>query len=190
MPNLECTESIPKCGYGKIHNCDRCFYATKSLLCMTNHTKRHQLPLKPFSCDTNDLEKYCCKECDFETDFMIIFNQHIREYHMKNIDFVQNQPKRDTVIKSYMCQKCSFETYSALLWIKHLDNSCFNTKKDFEKVRLVSCNDEKSYPCEYCIFETKSLTNLQRHQTTHHASGQGNGFVVCIASSKQKLKII
>ncbi|KAJ3625016.1 hypothetical protein MTP99_018597 [Tenebrio molitor] len=46
MPNLEYGESISKCGYGKIH----------------------RLPLESCRCERNDLEKYHCKDCNFETD--------------------------------------------------------------------------------------------------------------------------
>jgi hypothetical protein len=37
-----------------------------------------------------------------------------------------------TVVKNYICQKCSFETYSVLLWIKHLESSCFDTEEKCE----------------------------------------------------------
>jgi hypothetical protein len=94
MPNWKCTESAPKCGYGKIHNCDKYRYVTESRFFMKNHTNRNHFPLKSFNCETNDLEKYYCKDCDFETDLVIIFNQHVGEYHNKKIDSLQDLPKK------------------------------------------------------------------------------------------------
>jgi predicted RNA-binding Zn-ribbon protein involved in translation (DUF1610 family) len=79
-----------------------------------------RLPLESSRCERNDLEKYYCKDCHFETDLVVILKQHFREYHRKDTDCVQDQPKNDTVVKSYICQKCTFETYSILMWIKHL----------------------------------------------------------------------
>ncbi|KAJ3632404.1 hypothetical protein MTP99_009416 [Tenebrio molitor] len=122
MPNLEYSESMPK-GFGKIHNCK------------VNHAKCHRLPLIQSSrCEKNDVGKYYCKDCNFETDLVVILKQHFREYHRKDTDCVQDQPKNDTVVKSYICQKCSFETYSVLLWIKHLESSCFDTEEECENV--------------------------------------------------------
>jgi hypothetical protein len=186
MLNLEYAESIPKCGYGKIHNCDICPYVTKSLFFMINHTKRHRLPLDSISCETIDLEKYYCKDCNFKTDLMVIFNQHIREHHRKDTDFVQDQTKNDTVIKNYICQQCSFETYSALQWIKHLDTPCLNIKEDFETVRIVSCGDEKWYRCEHCSFETKKATLLKGHQSAEHPPAEGER--LCCFHCKYKAK--
>ncbi|CAH1380067.1 unnamed protein product, partial [Tenebrio molitor] len=79
MANLEYSESIPKC---------------------------HRLPLELPRCERNDLGKYCCKDCNFETDFVVILKQHRRGYHIKGTDCVQDQPKNNTVVKSYICQKC------------------------------------------------------------------------------------
>jgi hypothetical protein len=164
MLNLRCTESTSKCGCGKIHNCDRCPYMTKSPFFMINHTKRNHLPPKSFSCETNDLAKYYCKECDFETDLVIIFNQHVGEYHRKKIDSLQDLPKKDTVVKCYVCQKCSFETYSVLVWIKHLDTLCVNIKEVSKKIGSVSCSDEKWYQCKCCSFKTTQAAGLKKHQ--------------------------
>jgi hypothetical protein len=167
MENLEYSESIPKCGYGKIGNCKRRPYVTKSPFYMLNHTKRHRLPLESSRCERNYLEKYNCKRCNFETDLVVILKQHFREYHRKDTDCVQDQLKNDTVVKSYICQKCTFETYSILMWIKHLDGSCFNPKEDCENV-----SEEEWYRCECCSFKTKEATVLEKHQAAkqslHH----------------------
>jgi hypothetical protein len=191
MPNLEYSESIGKCAHGETHSCDRYPCITKLPFLMTNHIKRHQLLLEISSCETNDLEKYYCKDCDFQADFLIIFNQHIREYHSKNVDCVQEQPKND-IVKSYICQRCSFETYSVLLWLKHLDSSCIDIKKEFEKVHIVTCGDEKWYQCEYCSFETKEATVLKRHQVAEHLPGEEQRFCCShckyMAKSKNHLK--
>jgi hypothetical protein len=165
MPNLRCTESTSKCGCRKIHNCYRCPYMTKSPFFMINHMKRNDLPLKSFSCETNDLAKYYCKECDFETDLVIIFNQHVGEYHRKKIDSLQDLPKKDTVVKSYVCQKCAFETYSVLVWIKHLDTLCVNIKEVSKKIGSVSCSDEKWYQCKCCSFKTTPAAGLKKTST-------------------------
>jgi hypothetical protein len=148
-----------------------------------NHTKRHRLPVESFSCKTNNLEKYGCKDCDFEVDLMIIIKQHIREHHERNINCVQDQPKNDIAVKSYICQECSFETYSKLFWVKHLSTSCFNTQ-DFEKIRLVSCNDEqrsfkakkptthkrKRFCCSHCKYKAKTENHLKHHVNYEHAA--------------------
>jgi hypothetical protein len=115
--------------------------------------KCHRLPLESSRCERNDVEKYYCKDCNFETDLVVILKQHRREYHRKGTDCVQDQPKNNTVVKSYICQKCSFETYSVLLWIKHDDGSCFDTEEKCEKVDVVSCSDETSYLCDYCYLQ-------------------------------------
>jgi predicted RNA-binding Zn-ribbon protein involved in translation (DUF1610 family) len=94
--------------------------------------KNSRLPLEISSCERNDLEKYYCKDCNFETDLVVILKQHFKEYHRKNTDCAQDQPKNDTLVKSYICQKCSFETYSVLMWIKNLDGSCFNPEEERE----------------------------------------------------------
>jgi hypothetical protein len=139
MQNMECTESIP-------------FY-------MVNHGK----PLESSRCESNDLEKYYCKDCNFETNLVVILKQHLTEYHREDSDCVPDQPKNATVVKSYICQKCSFETYSVLLWIKHLDGSCFDTEEECENVHTVSCSDEDWYRCECCSFKTKEARVLKNH---------------------------
>ncbi|KAJ3628632.1 hypothetical protein MTP99_015928 [Tenebrio molitor] len=160
MQNLEYSESIPKCGYRKIHNCKRCPYVTKSVLNMVNHAKRHRLPLESSSCERNDLEKYYCKGCHFETDLVVILKQHFRQCHRKDTDCWQDQPKNDSVVKSFICQKCSFETYSVLMWIKHLDGSCFNTKEECENVSEEEC-------CDKCEYKTKRNDHLKQHKKKH-----------------------
>jgi hypothetical protein len=144
--------------------------ATKSPPCMVNHAKRHRLPVESFSCETNDLEKYYCKECQFETDLMVIFNQHIREHRRRNIDRVQDQPKSNVEIKSYICQKCSLETYSILLWIKHLDSSCFVNKVSnvsrLYKRKLF--DDIICFKCDHCSFKTEVLQYLDKHVERLH----------------------
>jgi hypothetical protein len=162
METLEYTESSPKCGYGEIHDCKRSLHVTKSLFYMVNHSKRHRLPLESSSYERNDLEKYYCKECNFETYLVVILKQHRREYHRNNADCVEDQPKNDAIVKSYICQKCSFETYSVLLWIKHLESSCFNREEECENVRTVSCSDEEWYRCECCSFENKRGKSFEK----------------------------
>jgi hypothetical protein len=176
MPNLEYTESTPKCGYAKIHSCKRCPYVTKSLFYMVNHAKSHWLPIESFSCESSDLEKYYCKDCNFEADLVVIFKQHLREYHRKGTNCVQDQPKNHTVMKSYICQKCSFQTHSVLLWIKHLESSCFDTEEECEIVHTDSCSDEKPYRCESCYVRTKEATVLKRHQNARHPSHRKERF--------------
>jgi hypothetical protein len=136
MRNLEYSKSVPKCGYGKMT-------MTKSHFNMVNHAKHHRLPLESFRCERNDLEKYYCKGCNFETDLFVILKKHLKEYHGNDADCVQDEPRNDAVVKSYICRKCSFETYSCLLWIKHLESPCFDAEEECEKVRTVSCSDEK-----------------------------------------------
>jgi hypothetical protein len=185
MPNLEYSESIPKCGHGKIHNSKRCAYVTKSLFDMVNNAKRLQLPLESSRCETNDLEKYYCKDCHFETDLVVILKQHPKEYHRKDTGCVQDQPKSDTVVKSYICQKCSFETYSVLLWIKHLESSCFDIedvihncdKCEFKKRRNGCLKQHKKqhltavavqcYSCDKCKYKTKYNGHLKQHKAIH-----------------------
>jgi hypothetical protein len=155
MANLEHTGSILKCGCGRIHDCDRCPYVSRSLFF-------HQLP--SHSCQTNSLEKYNCKECDFGSDLVIILKQHIREYHRKRID----EPKNDVEVKSYICRECSFETYSALVWIKHLDTLCFKTKEDFEIVTFgndaklhLSKEDIQWFKCDKCNYKANRRCKLK-----------------------------
>jgi hypothetical protein len=188
MQNFEYTESIPKCGYGNIHNCKRCPYVTKSLFHMVNHAKRYQLPLKSSSCERNDLENHYCKNCNFESDLVVILKQHLREYHRKDTDCVQDQPKSDSEVKSYICPKCSFETYSVLLWIKHFDGSCFDTEEDCEKVDTASCSDEKSYRREYCYKRRKGATVLKKHQNARHPSHRKEKFRCFHCNYKGKTK--
>jgi hypothetical protein len=117
MANLEHTGIILKYECGRIHDCDGRPYVSRSLFF-------HQIP--SFICETNSLKKYNCKDCDFESDLVIVFKQHIRQHHRKRID----EPKTDVEVKSYICRECSFETYSALVWIKHLDTLCIKTVQD------------------------------------------------------------
>jgi predicted RNA-binding Zn-ribbon protein involved in translation (DUF1610 family) len=187
MPNLECRGNIPKCGPGKIHNCKRCPYVTKAPFYMVNHAKRHRFPLESSRCERTNLEKYYCKDCNFETDLVVIFKQHHREFHRKDTDCVQDQPKNDIVVKSYICQKCSFETYSVLLWMKHLESSCFDTEdaihwyncdkckyvtkyksniKQHKKIHL-SADTLQCYSCDKCEFKTKWSSSIKRHKKIH-----------------------
>ncbi|KAJ3633379.1 hypothetical protein MTP99_010332 [Tenebrio molitor] len=69
MANLEYSESISESDR-KVHNCKKCPYVTKSYFYMVYHEKRHHSPLKSSSCERNDLKKYYCKECNFETDLV------------------------------------------------------------------------------------------------------------------------
>jgi hypothetical protein len=62
-----------------------------------------RLPLELSSGERNDLKKYCCKGCNFETDLVVILKQHLREYHRKDTDGLQDQPKNVSVVKSYIC---------------------------------------------------------------------------------------
>jgi hypothetical protein len=152
MQNLEYSESIPKCDYRKIHNCKRCPYVTRSIFFMVNHAKRHPLPLKSLSSERNDLEKFYCKDCNFETDLGVILKQHLRKYHRKDTDCVQDQLRNDTVVKSYICQKCSFETYSVLLWTKHLGSLCVSL--DNFCFFLCTCNENNE------IFPSREVSDL------------------------------
>jgi hypothetical protein len=186
MSTLGCNEIVLKSAKGKTHNCDRCPYVTKSGCFMLNHMKRHQSPLELSNCKTNALEKYYCKNCKFQSDLVVIFNQHIKEYHGKNVDFVRDRLKEGIVVKSYICQKCAFETYSVLLWLKHLNSTCFNTKKDFEKVQIISYGDGNWYQCEYCPFGTKELPVLNTHKSAEHLPDEGEWF--CCSHCKYKAK--
>jgi hypothetical protein len=166
MANREYTESIVKCECGRIHDCDRCPYVSRSLFF-------HQIP--SFSGATNSLEKYNCKDCDFESDLVIILNQHIREHHRKRIA----EPKNDVEVKSYICRECSFETYSALVWIKHLDTLCIKTKEDFETVMFgndaklhLSREDVQRFRCDKCNYKTNREYNFKRHIITRHKSDE------------------
>jgi hypothetical protein len=184
MPNLEYNESIPKCGYENIHNCKNY---------MANDVKRHRVPLEPSRCERNDSEKYYCKDCNFETDLVVILKQHIREYHRKDTECVQDQQKNGTVVKNYICQKCSFKTYPVLrlwvlLWIKRLESSCFDTEEECENVRTVSCSDEEWYRCECCSFKTKEATVLGRHQTAKQSLHQKERFCCFHCKYKGKTK--
>jgi hypothetical protein len=181
MPSPEHTESNPKCTHGKNYNSDKCPYITKSPVLIMDRIKR--LPLELLNCETSDLDKYCCKNCDFQTNLKIIYNQHIREYHRNNIDCLQDQAKKN-IVKSYICQKCSFETYSVLLWLKHLDSLCFNAREDFEKKCIVPYDGRRWYQCNYCAFE--NLTILKKHQSAKHLLNKGERF--CCSHCKYKAK--
>jgi hypothetical protein len=63
-----------------------------------------RLPLELSSGERNDLKKYCCKGCNFETNLVVIL------ILKQDTDGLQDQPKNVTVVKSYICQKCTFET--------------------------------------------------------------------------------
>jgi hypothetical protein len=128
-----------------------------------------RLLLESSRCGRNDLENYYCKGCNFETDLVVILKQHFREYHRKDTDCVQDQPKKDIIVKSYICQKCSFETYSVLLWIKHLESSCFDTEEECENVHTVSCSEEW-HRSECCSFKTKEARVVKKHQSAKHPS--------------------
>jgi hypothetical protein len=126
-----------------------------------------RLPLESSRCERNDLEKYYCKDCNFETDLVVILKKHFREYHRMDTDCVHDQPKNETIVKSYICQKCTFETYSVLMWIKHFDGSCFNTNEERENV-----SEEEWYRYECCSFKAKEPTVSEKHQAVkqslHH----------------------
>ncbi|CAH1376124.1 unnamed protein product [Tenebrio molitor] len=185
MPRPKHTESNPKCTQGKNYNCDKCRYITKSPVLMMGHIK--SLPLEVLNCETSDLDQYCCKNCDFQTNLKIIYNQHIREYHENNIDCLQDQTKKD-IAKSYICQECSFETYSVLLWLKHLDSLCFNAREDFEKICIVSYGDGRWYQCINCAFKSKNLTILKKHQTAKHLLNKKEWFCCSYCKYKAKTK--
>jgi general transcription factor IIIA len=183
MANLEPTGSILKCECGRIHDCDRCPYVSGSRFF-------HQFPL--FRCLTNSLEKYNCKDCDFGSDLVIVFNQHVREHHRKKID----EPKKDVEIKSYICHECSFETYSALVWIKHSNTLCFKIEEDFKKVtygnnaRLhLSREDVQWFRCDKCDYKAKHRYRVKHHKLIKHTSDEEALWLQCEQCSyKTKLK--
>ncbi|KAJ3632428.1 hypothetical protein MTP99_009440 [Tenebrio molitor] len=177
MPNLEYNESIPKCGYENIHNCKNY---------MANDVKRHRVPLEPSRCERNDSEKYYCKDCNFETDLVVILKQHIREYHRKDTECVQDQQKNGTVVKNYICQKCSFKTYPVLrlwvlLWIKRLESSCFDTEEECENTKEAtvlerhqtakqSLHQKERFCCFHCKYKGKTKNHLREHVNYQHAT--------------------
>jgi hypothetical protein len=180
MANLEHTGSILKCECGRIHDYDRCPYVSRSRFF-------HQFPL--FSCETSSLEKYICKECNFETDLIIIFNEHIQEHHRKRID----EPKNDLAVKSYICRECSFETYSTLVWIKHSNSLCLKTKEEFEKVTFgkeakfhLFTEDIQWFKCNY---KTNRRYILKRHDRMKHTLNEETSWFRCEQCAyKTKLK--
>jgi KRAB domain-containing zinc finger protein len=173
MANLERTESILKCECGGFHDCDRFSHMSRSRFF-------HQFP--SFSCETNSLERYNCKKCDFGSDLRTIFNQHIREHHRKRID----EPKNDFAVKSYICRECSFETYSALVWIKHSNSLCFKTKEHFENVTFgkdaqlhLSTEDIQWFRCDKCNYETNRRYILKRHDRMKHTLNEETSWFRC-----------
>jgi hypothetical protein len=154
MRNLEYSESIPK---------------------------RHRLPLESCRCERNDLEKYYCKGCNFETDLFVILKKHLKEYHGNDADCVQDEPRNDAVVKSYICRKCSFETYSCLLWIKHLESPCFDAEEECEKTKEAtvlerhhtakqSIRQKERFRCLHCKYKGRTKDLLRYHVNYKHAT--------------------
>ncbi|KAJ3628574.1 hypothetical protein MTP99_015873 [Tenebrio molitor] len=67
----------------KDSQCTSCTSVTKSLFNMVNHAKYHRLPLESSSCGRNDLEKYYCKGCNFETNLLYLLPKKNVERRLK-----------------------------------------------------------------------------------------------------------
>ncbi|KAJ3622126.1 hypothetical protein MTP99_002652 [Tenebrio molitor] len=182
MPNLEYSESIPKCGCGKIHNCKICPYVTKSLFYVVSDLKRHGLPLESSRCERNDLEKYFCKDCNFETDLLkknvrtyvqclVVMNsgtdasvvplRQRRQQFWKDTrpNMKQHNAIRHSAdaIQWYNCDKCEFKTK----WNENLTR---------HKAIHVSADAIQWYNCDKCEFKTKYKGNIKQHNAIHHSA--------------------
>ncbi|KAJ3634312.1 hypothetical protein MTP99_011197 [Tenebrio molitor] len=73
MPNLEYNESIPK----------------------------GRLLLKSSRCERNDLEKYYCKHCNFETDLVTKRKDHLQRHEKSHLSADASQ--------WYSCDKCEYK---------------------------------------------------------------------------------
>jgi hypothetical protein len=186
MPNLEYNARVSR------NVATERFTIARDVLTWPNHFSTSWITRNVTGCHSNHpgaeetiwkSTKYC-KDCNFETDLMVILKQHFREYHRKDTDCVQDQPKNDAVVKNYICQKCSFETDSVLLWIKHLGSWFLNTEEECENVRTVSCSGEEWYRCECCSFKTV----LERHQAANHSLHQKKIFRCFHCKYKRKTK--
>ncbi|KAJ3628565.1 hypothetical protein MTP99_015864 [Tenebrio molitor] len=133
MRNLEYSKSVPKCGYGKMT-------MTKSHFNMVNHAKHHRLPLESFRCERNDLEKYYCKGCNFETDLLGAIKKH-NTIHLS-----------EDAIQWYNCDKCEFKT-------KYNENI-----KRHEKRIHLSADAVQWFSCDKCEFKAKTKEYLKRHK--------------------------
>jgi hypothetical protein len=164
--------------YGSVHKYDKCPFASKSLSFVIDHTRRHHFKQEiqeSSTCETTTLEKYYCKSCNFETDLIIIFNQHAGEFHGKECEYLHGPWRKDhCAVKSYICKICTFETHSILFWMKHLESSCFNKSDRFEDLKLsfVTLTDNQWYPCDSCQYRTWRKGNLKRHLLFKHTTSE------------------
>jgi hypothetical protein len=172
MTNLEYAENVHKY---------KCPFDKKSLFFVIGHSKRHRFELELSTCETTSLEKYYCKSCNFQTDLIIIFNQHVRQFHGKKRESVYSPSTKNSAVISYICKTCTFETHSILFWMKHLESSCFSKSDDFEHVRLslVTLADHRWYQCDYCQYRTWRKGNLKHHVLFKHTTSEAVQWFTC-----------
>ncbi|KAJ3651518.1 hypothetical protein Zmor_017553 [Zophobas morio] len=183
MSTLEYCEAIAKherSSLKNMHSCKLCIYSTASFFLMTNHVKRHRFPLVKFTCDSAKIEPYYCIDCDFKTELIVLFKEHIYKYHGLKRESTDDLLTEDFHLQTYVCEKFSFETNLSLKWLQHT-SACTGKKKKIQSVTspkqydayrftIKQATDICWYHCTECSYKTKFKYNLNRHIRKHNVN--------------------
>src|SRR5699024_8593903 len=128
--------------YTDLPKCQKCPYYTRSIFFLLNHVIRHQHRRIEFDCENSSLEEYFCEQCQFSTNILINFREHIKECLGK----LTHETDKQTVeasIKWFECQQCEFKTKWKDALKRHI--SYKHTPED----------SIKWFECQQCEFKTK-----------------------------------
>ncbi|KAJ3644122.1 hypothetical protein Zmor_026795 [Zophobas morio] len=146
------------------------------LLHIINHFERRRSLSYPFDCETANIENYYCNYCNFETELVLVFKQHLEEHQGVK------RSHRDVLIgkhriRTYVCEKCGFETNFLMKWRQHT-KQCIGKEKSLQMYRCDECgsmykqkpslkentilkhlNDDKIqwYHCANCPYKAKPI---------------------------------
>ena len=110
--------------------CKVCKFITDNVEDLSTHKVKCQTP--------DNLVKYNCDKCKFETKGNEILNKHIENTH--------NTPKL------HPCERCAKNFITEKLLEEHIEKE----------------HNKKSFPCNLCTFVTEHKNNLEAHKSYVH----------------------
>ena len=110
--------------------CKVCKFITDNVEDLNTHKVKCQIP--------DNLVKYNCDKCKFETKGNEILNKHIENTH--------NTPKL------HPCERCAKHFITEILLEEHIEKE----------------HNKKSFPCNLCTFVTENKDNLEAHKSYVH----------------------
>ncbi|XP_063926892.1 zinc finger protein 142-like [Zophobas morio] len=212
MSFLEYSEELVPTKPSKVQNCNMCPYFTTSFFLMVSHVNRHK-SWRNFVCENTTIERYRCKDCNFESDLTLMFKLHLRNHHSIHSKPQENAPHY--YARTYICENCAFESHFSLTWLQHTLSCGKNANRALERkglqwhkcdqcdskyasksylkihkiVKHLSDDDRIWYRCEKCPFKAKVKFNLKTHYMRQHVDERDVKWFKCekcLYKTKQK----